>query len=146
MFLVDSNVVVYRFDTAFPGKQAAAEALIRAGIASGELRLPYQALVESMAALTRPRRDGSPAILPADAAARELEELSLSATVLYPDERVFHTALRGALAYQLPWFDALVWAVADRHGIPTLYTEDFGAGRIYGRTRVVNPFAPSPTR
>lgn len=65
--------------------------------------------------------------------------------MLYPDERVFHTALRGALTYQLPWFDALIWAVADRHGIATLYTEDFGEGRLYGRTRVVNPFA-TPAR
>jgi hypothetical protein len=32
--------------------------------------------------------------------------------VLYPDEELLRIALRGAAAYQLPWFDAHLWAYA----------------------------------
>jgi len=33
--------------------------------------------------------------------------------VLYPDEVLLRTALRGAVAYQLSWFDAHLWAYAE---------------------------------
>ncbi len=45
--LVDTNVLVYRFDPRFPVKQTAARELLRRGVAQGSLRLPHQAVVES---------------------------------------------------------------------------------------------------
>ena len=53
---------------------------------------------------------------------------------------MFRTALRGAAAYQLSWFDAHVWAYAEVHGLPELYSEDFQHGRLIGTVRMVNPF------
>ena len=38
------------------------------------------------------------------------------------------------------WFDALIWAYADEHGLDPLWSEDFEDGRLYGRVKVVNPF------
>jgi predicted nucleic acid-binding protein len=49
--------------------------------------------------------------------------------------------LRGAATYQLPWFDAHLWAYAERFGIPEILSEDFQDGRRYGAVRIVNPFA-----
>jgi len=43
-------------------------------------------------------------------------------------------------AYQLSWFDALMWAHAEEAGIPELLSEDFQHDRMYGDVRVVNPF------
>lgn len=60
--------------------------------------------------------------------------------VLYPDEDVVRTAVRGAAAYQLSWFDAHMWAYAEAHGMATLYSEDFEDGRTYGLVRAVDPF------
>jgi AbrB family looped-hinge helix DNA binding protein len=53
------------------------------------------------------------------------------------DER---TALRGAALYKMTWFDALIWAYADEHGLDPLWSEDFQDGRYYGRVKVQNPF------
>ncbi len=50
-------------------------------------------------------------------------------------------ALRGAAAYQLPWWDAHLWAYAEVYGLETLVSEDFQDGRLYGSVRAVNPFA-----
>ena len=60
--------------------------------------------------------------------------------ILYPDDAVLRTALRGAAAYGLSWFDAHVWAYAEVHGIEELLSEDYQHGRLYGTVTVRNPF------
>jgi predicted nucleic acid-binding protein len=59
---------------------------------------------------------------------------------VYPDEMLLRTALRGAVAYQLSWFDAHLWAYAEHFGLSELLSEDFQHDRLYGSVRAVNPF------
>ena len=40
----------------------------------------------------------------------------------------------------LSWFDAHMWAYAERFGLDTLWSEDFENGRLYGRVRTRDPF------
>lgn len=138
--LVDTNVLVYRFDPRFPTKQRIAGELLRAGIETGSLLLPHQAIIEFVAAATRPVGGGEPLLSSADAL-REAEEMLAEFEVLFPDEELVRIALRGAAAYQLSWFDAHVWAYAERFGLATLLSEDFQHGRLYGTVQVANPFA-----
>lgn len=137
--LVDTNVIVYRFDPRFPEKQKRATALLRDGISNDTLFLPHQALVEFVAAVTRPRKDGEPLLAPRDAW-RETEELLQQFDILYPTADIIRTAIRGAAAYGLSWFDAHMWAYADHYGLDTLYSEEFEDGRVYGTVRIVDPF------
>ena len=139
--LVDTNVLFYRYDARFPEKQRAAVHLLRQGCELQTLCLPHQAVVEFVAATTRPipAHDGRPLLTPEEAR-REAEELLNQFVVLYPTEGVLRSALRGAAAYQLSWFDAHLWAYADFYGLPELLSEDFQHGRLYGAVRVVNPF------
>jgi predicted nucleic acid-binding protein len=139
--LADTNVLVYRFDSRYPEKQRRASKVLRAGIEDGSLVIAHQSIIEFVAATTRPLRSAPPLLAPADAW-REAEEFLRQFPVLYPDEDVVRTALRGAAAYQLSWFDAHMWAYAEVNGIETLFSEDFEHGRFYGLVRVVNPFAP----
>ena len=60
--------------------------------------------------------------------------------ILYPNDDVLRTALRGAAAYDLSWFDAHLRADAEVHGIEELLFEDFQHGRTYGTVTVRNPF------
>jgi predicted nucleic acid-binding protein len=138
--LVDTNVLVYRFDPRFPEKQRRATELLRAGIAEDSIRLPHQALVEFVAAVTRPTPAGTPLLAP-DEARREAEELLSQFEVLYPTEALVRTALRGAAAYRLSWFDAHLWAYAEHYGLAELCSEDFQHDRLYGNVHAVNPFA-----
>ena len=137
--LVDTNLLVYRFDARFPDKQEKATKLLRAGIENDSIRIPHQAIVEFVAAVSKPRKDGSPLLEERDAW-REAENLLDSAKVLYPTEAVIRMAFRGAAVYRLPWFDAHIWAYAECFDLPEIYSEDFQHGRMYGKVRATNPF------
>ncbi len=137
--LVDTNVLVYRYDARFPAKQARATALLREGIEKDSLVIPHQALIEFVAVASRPIA-GRPPLLPLADARREMEEMLAQFIVAYPTEGTLRSALRGSALYQLSWFDAHLWAYADELGIDTLWSEDFEHGRTYGRVTVVDPF------
>jgi predicted nucleic acid-binding protein len=137
--LVDTNVLVYRFDRRFPAKQRKATELLKRGILEDTVRLPHQAILEFVAAVSRPMSSGEPILAAADAR-REAEELLAQFEVLYPNGALVRTALRGAAAYQLGWFDAHLWAYAEHYGLEELWSEDFQHDRLYGTVRAVNPF------
>jgi predicted nucleic acid-binding protein len=141
-YLVDTNILVYRFDSRFPDKQAAARDLLRKGLIDDAARIPHQALLEFVAVVTRVRA-GSQPLLASHEARREAEELMIQFPVLYPNAAVVRTALQGAAAYQLSWFDAHLWAYAEHFGLAEIVSEDFEHGRLYGSVRVRNPFRRS---
>ncbi len=143
--LVDTNVLVYRFDWRFPDKQRIANDLLRSGIADASVFLPHQAIVEFVAVATQPLGE-TPPLLDAVDARREAEELLSQFDVLFPDHELVRIALRGAAAYQLSWFDAQMWAYAERFGLSELVSEDFQHGRLYGTVEIVNPFSAAPER
>ena len=139
--LIDTNILVYRYDPRFPEKQRIATDILRRGVTSGEIRVPHQAIVEFVAATTR----GRPRIRllePRDAQ-REAEEMLAQFRVLYPNEAVLRTALRGTAAYGLSWFDAHLWAYAEVYGLNEILSEDFQHARLYGSVRIRNPFVPT---
>jgi len=138
-WLADTNILVYRFDRRYPGKQRKATELLRQGLSGQSVRIPHHAIVEFVAAVTRALPGGHP-LLPPDEARREAEEFLKQFTVVYPNEAIVRMALRGAAAYQLSWFDAHLWAYAEFYGLPELYSEDFQHDRLYGTVRTVNPF------
>jgi predicted nucleic acid-binding protein len=137
--LVDTNVLVYRFDPRFPDRQKVATEILRRGIAGDSVRVPHQAIMEFMAVVTRPLGGAEPLLSMHDAV-REAEDMLSQFVVLHPDEAMLRTALRGALAYQLSWFDAHLWAYAEHFGLSQLLSEDFEHDRLYGGVRAVNPF------
>ena len=140
-YLVDTNILVYRFDARFPEKQAAARDLLRRGLVEGAVRIPHQALLEFVAVVTRVRSgSSSKPLLAPDDARRETEELMAQFPVLFPNAALVRTALQGAAAYQLSWFDAHLWAYAEHYGLDEIVSEDFEHGRLYGSVRIRNPF------
>lgn len=137
--LVDTNILVYRYDSRFPDRRQIATDVLFQGIKNDTIRVPHQAIVEFVSVVTRPTRSGTPLLLP-DEARREAEEMLREFEILYPTEALVRTALRGAATYQLSWFDAHLWAYAEHFGLPELLSEDFQHDRLYGTVRVVNPF------
>jgi predicted nucleic acid-binding protein len=136
--LVDTNILVYCFDFAAPAKLAAARSVLRRGAAEKLLCIPHQALIEFVSVVTRKPR-GAP-LLPLEEAILQAEGFVSEFPILYPDENMFRTALRGMATYRLPWFDAHLWAYAEHYGLPEILSEDFEHERSYGRVRIRNPF------
>lgn len=141
-FLVDTNVLVYRFDARYPEKQRVARDVLHQGLRDDSARIPHQALLEFVSVVTR-IRVGSDSLLPADEARQEVEELMAQFPILYPNAAVVHSALLGAAAFRLSWFDAHLWAYAEHYGLEEIVSEDFEHGRLYGSVRVRNPFRHS---
>jgi predicted nucleic acid-binding protein len=139
--LVDTNVLVYRFDNRFPQKQKIATNLLKRGIEEDSIRVPHQAIIEFVAAVTRPIRGHI--ILQQPDALREAEEFLKQFTVVYPTEAILRNAIRGCAAYQLNWFDAQIWSYAEHYGLTEILTEDLQHDRLYGTVRIVNPFLSS---
>ncbi|MBI5510229.1 MAG: PIN domain-containing protein [Deltaproteobacteria bacterium] len=139
-FLVDTNILVYRFDPRYPQKLARARQLFRDGVASGELRLPHQALVEFVAVVRRVAAPGRGPLLSAVEAKIEVERMMAACEVCYPTASVLRLALATMLSHQVSWFDAHLLAYAEHYTIPILYSEDFTHNGLYGSVRVINPF------
>jgi predicted nucleic acid-binding protein len=92
-----------------------------------------------MAVVARVKIGAEPLLGQVDAR-RETEELLDQFRIVYPTAVVVRTAIRGVAAYQLPWFDAHLWAYAEGNGLAELISEDFEHGRLYGSVRARNPF------
>jgi predicted nucleic acid-binding protein len=136
--LVDTNILVYCFDSRALAKRAAARELLRRGAAEKMIRIPHQALIEFVSVVARKVR-GTP-LLPLEEATQQAEGFMAAFPVLYPNDQLFRTALRGMAAYQLSWFDAHLWAYAEHYGLHEILSEDFEHGRMYGTVRIRNPF------
>lgn len=138
--LVDTNVLVYRFDPRDAVKQRIARELLREGIERGTLRVAHQAIVEFVQAVTRPLGRGQSSLLARPDALREAEELLAQFDVLYPADSMVRTAIRGAATYQLGWLDSHMWAYAEHYGLEEILSEDFSDGQMIGTVRIRNPF------
>jgi predicted nucleic acid-binding protein len=138
--LVDTNILVYRYDPRDAAKQRMATEVLRDGLEREDLRIPHQAMVEFVQAVTRPLRRGGPALLTRAEALREAEEMLAQFEILYPVEALLRTAIRGVATYQLGWFDAHMWAYAEHYGLDEILSEDFSAGQLIGSVRIRNPF------
>jgi predicted nucleic acid-binding protein len=141
--LVDTNVLVYRYDPRDRTKQRAAISLLREGLEQEVLRIPHQAVVEFVQAVTRPTGRGAVGLLTRAEALREAEELLAQFEILYPTESLLRTAIRAVAAYQLGWFDAHLWAYAEHYGLDEILSEDFSHGQLIGSVRIRNPFLAS---
>jgi predicted nucleic acid-binding protein len=138
--IVDTNIVVYSYDPRDLRKRHIAAELLRHGLAEQSICLSYQAVVEFYAAVTRRDRNSGIALLDHAAATRETEKMLAEFVVLYPTDDIIRAAMEATAVYQLPWYDALMWAYAEVNGLTELLSEDFQHGRLYGRVRVRNPF------
>ncbi len=137
--LIDTNILIYRFDERSPQKQQAAITILRDGLLADSVVIPHQAIVEFLAVVTRPLR-GRIALLTPEEARQEADEFLSDFIVLYPSESLLRTAMRLWARHRLNWYDAHLLAYAEEHGLSEVVSEDFQHDRFYGSVRAVNPF------
>ena len=89
--LVDTNILVYRYDFRYPVRQRIAERFLRSGLELQMLRLPHQAIIEFVSVVTRPLPGGG-SLLSRHEAYREAEEMLNQFVILYPTEEVVRIA------------------------------------------------------
>lgn len=73
-------------------------------------------------------------------ASREDEAILARFPILYPNEAVRRTALRGAVPYGMSWFDAHSRAQAEAHRFTEVSSEDLGHRGLFGSVLVRDAF------
>jgi len=135
--LIDTNVLVYTYDTGEPLKRDLARGIVARLAGTGQVALTVQVLGEHHWVLRRrfARR------FSAGDAAEQTAALSRAFPVYDTTLRVVVEALRATVRHQMPYYDAQIWAVARVHCIPLVLSEDFADGAVIEGVRFANPFA-----
>ena len=137
---VDTNILVYRYDTREPDKQSRADDWFRFAWRSRTGRLSFQVLQELYSTLTRKLRPAMP-VTDAQQIVRSLASWQPVGIDLAILERAWLLQDR----HFVSWWDALIVAAAQTCECKVLLTEDLQHGHEFDAVRVVNPFA-SPDR
>ena len=134
-FFLDTNVLVYSFDSRAPQKRAAAQALIKRAL-NGEGCISWQVIQEfSNAAL---KKFSTP--MPVEQLATFIERVLLPMCTVWPDERIYREALSLTIETGYSWYDSLITVSALRSGVSVLYSEDLQEGRVLRGMKIMNPF------
>jgi predicted nucleic acid-binding protein len=131
--VLDASILVYAIDTAAGSRHASAGALIERVLLGGRGILILQTMTEFYSVATRKFR------IPSREPLLFLDKLRAVLSVHAADERDFDRATRGD-RHGLSFWDALLWATADRIGVRYLLSEDFQDGRTLGGVTFVDPF------
>ena len=131
---LDTNVLVYAYDTNHPEKQKVARELLKSGIA-GKLVISTQVLAEFAATLLHK-------ISPAPNAHAVLKGLDAMAPIrlVTPDSELIRRAVEVHASYGIHFYDGMIVAAAERAGCGRIWSEDFNAGQKYFGITVTNPF------
>jgi len=139
-FLVDTNILVHAYDRSEPTKQIQARNVLD-GLATRSMGvLSTQILAEFYTVVTR--KLAKP--LTPQEAYRELELLLRGWQTVDITRRIVLEAAAGAARYQLPFWDAQIWATAKSNGIPSVLSEDFQHRRTIEGVEFFNPFEADP--
>ncbi len=130
---VDSNIFIYSLSGDDGLKRETAREIIRALVASHNLYLSSQVLVEVSNVLLRKAQ-----LEPATVIALMNDMWTLPCATI--NSQIVREALVLATVAQLNFWDALILESAASAGCSTLYSEDLNHGQVIRGVKVVNPF------
>ena len=132
---IDSNVIVYAYDSYEPAKQTKAQALLTSAIKEESAMLSVQVLGEFFVVVTR--RIKNP--LSVDEAEKIVNILA-ALPVSEIDLSLVRRAIETQKEYCISYWDSLIISTAEREGCTKVLSEDLNEGQIYNNVLVENPF------
>lgn len=136
---VDTNVLVYRFDTGKADRQGQADAWLTRLWETRSGRLSHQVLREFYVTVTRKLAN------PLDINdARDAVRALLAWKPPADRDRTMSLAWEIEDRYAISWWDALIVAAAVEQSCSILLTEDLQDGQEIAGVRVVDPFTHAP--
>ena len=133
---IDTNVLVYAYDTSEAWKQARAIETLDILINEKKGIISPQVLIEFVAVVTLK----IPHPLSIDEAYRSLENYLHSLLVVNHTGWVVLEAVRGVRDHKFSIWDAQIWASARINQIPFVLSEDFATGSTIEGVTFINPF------
>ena len=137
MRFLDSNVVVYAYDSTDAVKHAIAAHLLVEVIQRGDGAVSTQVCGEFFNAAVTKRK-----IMTPDEVLRVIRRLEAGMKISAIDLHLVRDALAIHQRYQLRYWDSLIIATARRMQCAEVLSEDMNDGQDYGGVVVRNPFKP----
>ncbi len=135
--LVDTNILIYAFDSSEPVKMAAARETLGRLAQEGDGCTSTQVLSEFA---VNARRKCTPA-LSADEVLVQLGKIERFLKVLLIEPQHVEMAVRASEKLSLSYWDALIWAVAKDNQVSVIVSEDGPSGSRVDGVLFQNPFA-----
>ncbi len=133
---LDTNILVYAYDSHDPAKQQRAQRLISDGIRLQNATISGQVLGEFFTVVTRK----IPCPLGADAAQEVISDLGII-DVVEIDYHLVVRAVETHCRYGVSYWDSLIVAAAERASCTRILSEDLSHGQRYHEMTVENPFS-----
>jgi predicted nucleic acid-binding protein len=135
-FFLDTNILVYAFDTTAPAKARKAARLVRTAVDTGQGIVSYQVVQEFFNVALR--RFAQP--MSVAEAEQYLITVFRPLLAIHSSPALFVEALRIAGKCRMAWYDSIIVASAIEGECNTLYSEDFQHGLEIEDLRIENPF------
>lgn len=131
---LDSNVVIYAYDTSVAAKQRIAQALVGRAQA-GDFVISTQVLAEFCSTFLHKM---SPPASPKDIAA--ILQVLAPIKVVSPDDEIVRRAVEAHAQYGIHFYDGMIVAAAERARCNRIWSEDLNPNQKYFGIEVTNPF------
>ncbi len=137
-FFLDTNVIVYSFDSRVPDKQNAARQLILDALTHQNGCISYQVIQEFYNVATRkfetPLSPGDCKIYLGDVLAPLCK--------IFPSVEFYSHGLQVADQWKYSFYDSLIITAALHANCEILYSEDLQHGQVINNLKIINPFLP----
>ncbi len=137
---LDTNVLVYAYDSGDSSKQRVAQELVRRALA-GDILVSTQVLAEFAVTLLHKM---TPAARPEDVTA--ILDVLGPIRVVVPDSDIVRRAVQVRAEYGVHFYDGMIVAAAERGGCGRIWSEDLNSGQRYFGIAVENPFVQRTER
>lgn len=131
---LDTNVLVYAYDSANPAKRQVARELLSEAVIGRHVISTHVMAEFAAAMLHKVNPPADPKLL--------VEALDVLAPIrlVVADAEVVRRAIAARAAYGLHFYDGMIVAAAERAGCNQILSEDFDTGQSYFGITVENPF------
>ena len=136
-FFLDTNILVYTFDSRSPLKRARANDLVARALDTRLGIISYQVVQEFLNVATRK----FPKPMQAAEAQLYLARILMPLCEVFPDSSLYSQALSICGETQFSFYDALIVASAITGDCRILWTEDLQHKRRVRNVEILNPFA-----
>jgi len=139
-YFLDTNVLVYTFDSRSPRKRDQAQKWVAQALERRQGVISYQVVQEFLSVALR--KFANP--LSAAEAILYLHRVLMPLCKVFPSEALFADALSVADDTGWSWYDSLIVSSAAAADCSVLLSEDLQSGRMVRGVRIQNPFVDSP--
>ena len=135
-FFLDTNIIVYSFDSSVPSKQGMAQKLIRKALSQQSGCISYQVVQEFLNVATR--KFAIP--LTYQHCEQYLYDVLRPLCEIYPSVELYSHTLQNAERWKYSLYDSLIITAAMQAECKQLYSEDLQHGQVIDALTITNPF------